>query len=374
MLKFIRSFIFLTTMMSSVLASAYQVPIHGGTAEQRQEKAIHNERLTESSAFIEELWKPIQRQAMSVQGVIPYAEYEEAGYLIFSDPTLSNWKWDEEAKAAKLAMAKNLPDNVTLVVFTGNRSKSHEREIRNFFKNVINDSRMKVIYLPGAERGFWTRDGIPVPVWSLDFQSQDAFTVVDARYYHHFEADEEVSKYFSAKLFEHDYYYEGGNFMANHKGDCFMIDNKDASAIPTDIFQSLYGCKSLIRFPHKYGIGHADEVLKFIDEDTVITIDESYAQTLRENGFEVVMMPRPDRSYETYINSLIVNGTVFVPVYDQKNDAKALKIYESFGLNVVPLKSINLSNKGLGSIHCITMTYPEVEFRSLVDQLDGEEL
>jgi agmatine/peptidylarginine deiminase len=71
------------------------------------------------------------------------------------------------------------------------------------------------------------------------------------------------------------------------------------------------------------------------------------------------MLPRAKRDYETYVNSLIINGTVWVPIYQQKTDAEALKVYKDLGFKVIAADSSLLSNEGAGSIHCITMTYPK---------------
>jgi len=63
---------------------------------------------------------------------------------------------------------------------------------------------------------------------------------------------------------------------------------------------------------------------------------------------------------ETYANSLLINGTLFLPIFEQPNDKEAIRIYENLGLKVIPIETKKLSNQGSGSIHCITMTYPQL--------------
>jgi agmatine/peptidylarginine deiminase len=121
--------------------------------------------------------------------------------------------------------------------------------------------------------------------------------------------------------------------------------------------------------PFIKGIGHIDESVKFMNRDTVIVDDPTYEQILKDAGYTTVKMPRPDNEYETYVNSLVVNGVVYVPVFGEKNDKKALQIYESFGLRAVPLDSTELSNDGMGSIHCITMVYPKVDFNEMLSAI-----
>lgn len=298
---------------------------------------------------------------------LPYAEYNEAGYLII------NSTFDFNSQSIKEGLVKNLPANVNVVVFTGYNSKSQIKSIEDQFSQWISLDRLKVIYLPRGDRGFWARDGVPIPLVP-EAKSQSPLTIVDAKYYHTFEADKEISEYFMSGLAQHDYFYEGGNFMANAKGDCIMVDNKQASQMPDSVFSDYYGCKTLVRLPHTKGIGHADESVKFVDDNTVLTDDTAYSDTLKAKGFEVIMLPRPKTHLETYVNSLIINGTVYLPVFNESTDAKAIKTYEDLGLKVVPLNSSDLSNKGAGSIHCITMTYPPVTFNELLRELKAKEL
>ena len=96
-----------------------------------------------------------------------------------------------------------------------------------------------------------------------------------------------------------------------------------------------------------------------MDEDTILTDNKKYADLLKKKGFDIILLPKLKTLYETYVNSLFINGTVFVPIFDEESDKKAIEVYESLGWNVVPINTKTLSNNGKGSIHCITMTYPK---------------
>jgi len=295
--------------------------------------------------------------------VIPFAEYDPAGYLLYS----ADFVFD--SKEAKKRMAENLPADMTLVVFTEGKSASHLNKIESQFSQWIDTERLKVISLPNANRGFWARDGVPVPVWQENSEGERVFTVVDAKYYHSFEADQEIADYFDSELTSHSFYFEGGNFMANSLGDCVVVNNRGTRKIPDLIFQTQYGCETLLRLPFVKGIGHVDESFKFITDSVVVTDEPKYVSALEAAGFEVKMMPRPNRSFETYVNALLVNGVAFVPVFNQAGDEDALKVYEDLGFRAVPMPSVTLSNRGKGSIHCITMVYPPVPLPDLVEAL-----
>ncbi len=343
-------------------------PIHGYTPEQSQFMAKENQK-TAANEFMRGLLTPWQGQMASVNvDRVPFAEYDQVGYIIFNDGS------DFNALEIKKSIAKNLPEGVTLVIYTGNTDKNYQNRIFTLFTKDLPADRVKVVYLPDGESGFWARDGVPVPSWTLDVSGSKVFTVVDAKYYYPFEPDQTVSEMFSAELVSHDYYHEGGNFLANSLGECFVVDNERAVKVPDAVFLEKYGCQKTIRFPHIKGIGHIDESVKLINDRLALTDDASYAKILRDNGLTVNMLPRPQNQYETYVNSLYVNGTLFLPVFSQAGDADAIQLYESFGYKVIPLNSSSLSNDGLGSIHCITMAYPPVEFKVLLSQTGGTEV
>jgi hypothetical protein len=296
--------------------------------------------------------------------VTPFAEYLDAGYLIFSDT------FDFDSEKAKLKMAEELPAGMTLVIYTQKKTRAYHQWLLNKFHKVIAPERIKLIYLPDSDKGFWARDGVPVPSIAKD----GSFYITDAQYYHEFEPDEQLREYFNAGMMDHNFFFEGGNFMATSLGDCVVINNNLVYNIPDAVFERMYGCNQLLRLPHVKGIGHADESVKFMDDFNVITDEPSYKKPLEDAGFIVHMMPRPDNHYENYVNSLLVNGTIYVPIFGQANDQKAMDIYRSFGYKVHGIITSTLSNKGLGSLHCITMTYPKVPFNELLGILNGSEL
>lgn len=292
----------------------------------------------------------------------PFSEVETAGYLFFSvDNNFSS-------EAAKRLMAQNLPAGVTLVIY-GSPGQDRADVLREY-DGLIDPTRVKVIALNNTWRGFWTRDALPIPVFNAD----GGMNLIDSKYYHGFEPDAELGAMFQSVVVRNSYYFEGGNFMVNDRGDCLTVDNDLSSDIPDSVFRDTYGCQRLLRFPHVKGIGHMDETVRFLSSNSVVTDNVSYARVLEQNGFEVHMLPRPDGDYETYVNALLVNGTVYVPVFNESQDQEALDVYRAAGLTVVPVPSSSLSNDGLGSVHCITMTYPKVPFSMLLEKLGAKEI
>lgn len=335
------------------------VPAHGYSAGQTSEMRAHNAGLLEN--FNKGLSFEDERVERRYR---PYADYEAPGYLIMSADFTFN------SQQAKLLMASKLPADGTLVIFTDYDDASTKENILRAYESVVPRSRIKVIKLNGAYRGFWARDGIPVPA----IDRNGGLVVVDARYGHGFESDAQVASLFGAGLEKHQYYYEGGNFMANHAGDCIMVNHGAHVQIPDSVFTGQYGCRQMIRLPFIDGIGHIDEHVRFVREGVVVTDLPAYKDVLEGKGFTVHMLPKPSGPYETYVNSLLMNDQVIVPVFGRATDAQALAVYERLGLKASGADSRALSNNGQGSVHCITMTYPKVPAAALMKALGAREI
>jgi len=329
--------------------------VHGFTPRQDKLMSAHNATL--QKAFL----KSGNKLAPALYR--PYADYEAPGYLIMSS------EFNFDSRQAKLEMASRLPADALLVIFASNPTETAKAAILADYASVVPAARIKVISLPSARQGFWARDGIPVPVVGPD----NRLTVVDAVYGHGFEPDAEISRLFKTGIERHGYYYEGGNFQANSAGDCMMVNHGRHVDIPDDVFSGMYGCKKLIRLPFIDGIGHVDERARFITEKVIVTDTPAYKDILQAKGFTVHLLPRPARYYETYVNSLIMNDRVIVPVFGEATDAQALAIYERLGLKASGANSVSLSNSGQGSVHCITMTYPKVPLAELTKALGARE-
>lgn len=223
----LRLFAALVGLTLSVVAQAEPVK-HGPTPEQVEQIGKHHQAQAQ---------KPYKKPSANLDH--PVSDLETAGYLFFSGDT------DFESEEAKKTMARELPNDVTLVIFI--EPGQSKNDIRQTYKGLIPDSRFKVVEIPNTRSGFWARDGLPIAVWNRNHQ----IDMVDARYYHGFEPDRVIAGWFQAPLLKHDYYYEGGNFQVNDLGDCVTVDNNRSCSIPLSIFRDYYGCKNTIVCPMK---------------------------------------------------------------------------------------------------------------------------
>ena len=287
----------------------------------------------------------------------PYAEFEPAGYLAFSDTDFRGKAYGESRKI-KRKIARNLPRDVHLIVYTsGSRGKTRKK-----FQPSFGDmKRFHVLKVKDrSETRYWARDGLPIPVYGKD----GSVILVDSQYYKNFEPDRAVANFFNVTLLSHPYEFEGGNLLADSKGNCFTVDNPQMMwqvDFNDDVFKKYYGCKRLTRLKNKTAVGHIDEVIKIIDDKNIITDRRDYRPILQRLGYNVTMMPRAKGKHASYLNSVIINGNVFVPTYgDKKTDKRAMDIYRSFGLRGYKFRSNKLSARWHGSIHCSMVTYPKI--------------
>ena len=194
---------------------------------------------------------------------------------------------------------------------------------------------------------------------------------------------------------------EGGAIDVNGKGtlltseECLM-DQKIQVRNPgfsktdyEDIFREYLGISNVIWLGD--GItgddthGHIDDLARFVNEDTIITVVESdpkdsnykaLQENLKrlqnsklENGKapKIVCLPMPQKlEFEglrlpaSYANFLIMNKSVLVPVFNDPRDREALNIIaECFPeRSVIPISAIDLI-WGFGTLHCLSQQIPE---------------
>ncbi len=130
--------------------------------------------------------------------------------------------------------------------------------------------------------------------------------------------------------------------------------------------------------------GHVDDICRFVNRNTVIAARETNSRDKNYNKLEenierlqsgrlengeklnIIPVPMPGRiDFEdlrlpaSYVNFLILNGAVLVPVFNDTNDYKAIGIikdlfpdYDVIGINAIDLVW------GLGTLHCLSHEIP----------------
>lgn len=208
-----------------------------------------------------------------------------------------------------------------------------------------------------------------------------------------------IAKHYNIPVVEPGIVMEGGSVEFNGRGTllttraCLLNKNRNPHLNQSKIEKYLidyYGVDHILWLGD--GIigddtdGHIDDLTRFVNEDTVVTIveenknDENYEilqdnlkelKTLRlENGkqMNIVELPMPapivyedQRLPASYANFYIANKYVVVPTFRDKNDDRAIDILQSCFTDrkVIGIDSTDII-WGLGSFHCLSQQEPEV--------------
>lgn len=253
----------------------------------------------------------------------------------------------------------------------------------------------------------WCRDHGPAYLINKDADIKKV--IVDWKYnawgnkYPPFDLDDIIptliGKHFNIPVYHPGIIMEGGSVEFNGAGTlltstcCLLNENRNPQLNQQQIEQYLfdyYGVQQVLWVAD--GIigddtdGHIDDTVRFVNEDTVITIieenkaDENYnllqknlkqlksMRLLNGKQLNIVELPMPDavihedqRLPASYANFYISNQHVIVPTFRSAKDDKALQIIASCfpSRAVVGIDSTDII-WGLGSFHCLSQQEPLV--------------
>lgn len=268
----------------------------------------------------------------------------------------------------------------------------------------------KVTFIIHKTNRSWMRDSGPIIVKNGDKREALNFNFNGWAKYNNFQLDkhvpEKVASALKVPLTQVMYkgkpvILEGGAIDVNGRGtlltseECLMhpsIQVRNPGFTKADyeeVFKEYMGITNVIWLGD--GIegddthGHIDDLSRFVNEDTIITVVESNTASpnykplqdnLRrlessklENGKKpkIVTLPMPQKlEFEnlslpaSYANFLILNKSVLVPTFNDPNDRHALNIIaECFpDREIIPICAIDLI-WGFGTLHCLSQQIPE---------------
>lgn len=197
-----------------------------------------------------------------------------------------------------------------------------------------------------------------------------------------------------------DFVLEGGAIESDGRGtvfttsQCLMAPNRNQPLMQQDIEKELkerLHAERIVWLNHGNLIGddtdgHIDTIVRICPDNTILYVkstnpdDEQHddfvalekelqeLRTVECRPYRLLPLPMPRAIYydderlpATYANFLIINSAVIVPVYGQDDlDSQACETIKSAFPNheIIPIDS-NIIIRQHGSIHCLTMQYPE---------------
>jgi len=203
---------------------------------------------------------------------------------------------------------------------------------------------------------------------------------------------------YSTTVAPYDLVHTGGNFMTDGFGTAFssnlVLDENDVGGIYNQtvktaaevdsIMFKFMGIDNYIKMtvlPYD-GIHHIDMHMKLLDEETILVGEypsgvadgpqiEANLQYVLSNfnsmfgtPYDIVRIEMPPEggsypdnwaAYRTFTNSVFINKTVLVPLYEEQYDTTALRIYRENlpGYRVEGINCNSIIQSG-GALHCIT--------------------
>lgn len=286
----------------------------------------------------------------------PFNEIETTGFVAISGEEAY------ELKGLREAIAKNLPEEVSLIIYVD--SAADVARLKPLYSPYLGE-RLKFLMTPAGGNPIWARDSLPFPVYlKSSTESTPAFGLVDSIYPQRFEPDAQFGKALAQPVSKTGAYFRGGNLLLDDQANCFaeIANEVEALSDPKGFIKQHFGCATVTLLEQQGGIGDVDERIKFLAGKEVLTDNNSYAKILKDMGYNVHRIPTTGAYYETYMNTLVVNGTMFVPQMGIAADEAALKAYRELGFKAVGVYTKTMANNGNGNIHCVTMNYPPGTF------------
>ena len=293
-------------------------------------------------------------------------------------------------------LIKEVAENDTAWVVVDNTSE--QNSVSNTLSNA-NVNMDRVVFQVIETNSVWVRDYGP---WWI-IEPENSLAIIDLVYNRPRPLDdtypESAAGYFGINYYGLGLIEAGGNMLLDGQGAVIVsnvIFDGSQGFDPTltqeqleQYFLDYFGVHKVIVTPHLIndGTGHIDMFVKLINDSTIIVgeyenqsagypgnydiCNQVASQLANEtNGagrpFNIVRMPMP--SYNngityTYINSLIVNNKVLVPIYgistEFANDDSVLALYETImpGVEAVGFDCNQIISAN-GAIHCIAMKVP----------------
>ncbi len=287
-----------------------------------------------------------------------------------------------------------------LIVYRNDAHKSH-------IQSVISDNKTlaQCVFAQSDSNDSWSRDHGPITVlkngkpallnygfngWGNKF-SAELDTLINENLYR--------AGVFATEMETLSIILEGGSIDTDGNGSllttefCLLSPERNPQYSKHEIESLLkqqLGVEQILWLKHGYLAGddtdsHIDTLAKFCNQDTIVYCscdpdDEHYKElkameaelqqlrNIHNQPYKLVALPIPAAKYDedqqrlpaTYINYLIINDAILLPVYDDPNDQIAIDrlaaIYpdkEIVCINCLPIIEQH------GSLHCLTMQLPK---------------
>ena len=225
-------------------------------------------------------------------------------------------------------------------------------------------------------RDIWVRDFMPAKTKSgkyVSFRYDPSY--LNNTPYLKTDFREDIAPYFPLEnLVYSSINLDGGNIVFSPSKETAVISDRiyteNEGISPTELVQELEQLleAKIIIIPSLKSdfTGHADGMVRFINDTTALINDTPYqngleqktAKILKEQGIDTIPFPYFDSPEESavgcYINFLQKEQVLFLPVFDVEMDSKAIETSKNiFNKTIVPVNINEVAEEG-GVLNCIS--------------------
>lgn len=248
------------------------------------------------------------------------------------------------------------------------------------FKNVLNDCGVKPKFLPGTN-DVWAVDFMPVQVSVNEFTRflyQPPYLTKSKKWTKTISDVDRICKDIGIETVKTSIILDGGNIIRT-KNKVIMTDRVFIDNPNYDRRQLIRELSEILQIDKLYFVpeqpgdftGHADGMVRFLDEDTVIINDykkeksdfyRAFEIAIHNTGLNRVRIPynvydnkSNDQANGDYINYLQMENLVILPTFGLKEDDEVIRQFEDMfaGHRIESVDSNEIANDG-GVLNCIT--------------------
>lgn len=251
---------------------------------------------------------------------------------------------------------------------------SYSLSTKNLF-SALSDSGEKFALFNGA-KDIWARDYMPVKTKSgkyVSFRYEPSYLDGSPELRTDFRRD--IAPNFDIKnLVYSDINLDGGNAVFSPSKETVVISdrvfsenlNYSSAELVQELEKLLEARVIIIPSLRLDMTGHADGMVRFVDENTAVGnatrslfgLEANIKAVLRSHGIEVIDFPyfdsKGDSAVGCYLNFLETEQAIFLPIFDVEADSLALATAKSiFQKPIIPVNINEIAVKG-GLLNCIS--------------------
>lgn len=240
--------------------------------------------------------------------------------------------------------------------------------------SVLSNSGEKFTIFDGA-KDIWAKDYMPIKTKSgkyISFRYEPSYLADDPQLRTIFKTD--IAPHFTLPVTYSKIHLDGGNVVFSPSKTKAVITDRvfsenpayDKTALLTALESLLEAEIILIPSLKSDMTGHADGVVRFVDENTVIGnaspykngYEQKVKRALKKHGIAVIDFPYFDSvgisAVGSYLNFLETEKHIFLPRFDSALDEVAVKCAEEiFDKEIVPVNINDIAEEG-GVLNCIS--------------------